>query len=158
MKSKPPFKVTGNTPESKVCQLPTLLAGLVAHGLDVAPIGVDSRRAAASDEWRRLDRRLTRFRCRRVDGRTSECCVASADETAERDLIGAWLSPRLSLDERHAADLGPLLLRIQRAVATIPGVGNVHIGRWGEGFEHCHIWFMARAARMEQLRSSFAAI
>ena len=62
------------------------------------------------------------------------------------------------LDHQHAAELGPLLLRIQRAVASIPGVGNVHIGRWGEGSEHCHIWFMARTARMEQLRSSFAAI
>jgi hypothetical protein len=62
------------------------------------------------------------------------------------------------LDEQHAADLGPLLLRIERAVAGIPGVGRVHIGRWGEGAAHCHIWFMARPARMEQLRSSFAAI
>jgi len=62
------------------------------------------------------------------------------------------------LDDRHAADLGPLLVRIERAVASIPGVGNVHVGRWGEGSEHCHIWFMARPARMEQLRSSFAAI
>ncbi len=62
------------------------------------------------------------------------------------------------LDHQHTAELGPLLLRIQRAVASIPGVGNVHIGRWGEGSEHCHIWFMARTARMEQLRSSFAAI
>lgn len=62
------------------------------------------------------------------------------------------------LDEQHAADLGPLLLRIERAVAGIPGVGRVHIGRWGEGAEHCHIWFMARPARMEQLRSSFAAV
>ena len=62
------------------------------------------------------------------------------------------------LDEQHAADLGPLLLRIQRAVLAIEGVGNVHVGRWGEGSEHCHIWFMARPARMEQLRSSFAAV
>lgn len=62
------------------------------------------------------------------------------------------------LDDEHAAELGPLLVRIERAVASIPGVGNVHVGRWGEGSEHCHIWFMARPARMEQLRSSFAAI
>ncbi len=62
------------------------------------------------------------------------------------------------LDDEHAAELGPLLVRIERAVAAIPGVGNVHVGRWGEGAEHCHIWFMARPARMEQLRSSFAAI
>ena len=62
------------------------------------------------------------------------------------------------LDEQHAAELGPLLVRIERAVASIPGVGNVHVGRWGEGAEHCHIWFMARPARMQQMRSSFAAI
>jgi hypothetical protein len=62
------------------------------------------------------------------------------------------------LDEQHAVELGPLLLRIERAVSSIPGVGRVHVGRWGEGSEHCHIWFMARPARMEQLRSSFAAI
>lgn len=40
----------------------------------------------------------------------------------------------------------------------MPGVGRVHIGRWGEGSEHCHIWFMGRTARMMQFRSSFAAI
>lgn len=62
------------------------------------------------------------------------------------------------LDDELAAELGPLLLRVYRAVAQVPGVGNVHVGRWGEGSEHCHIWFMARPARMEQLRSSFAAI
>jgi diadenosine tetraphosphate (Ap4A) HIT family hydrolase len=62
------------------------------------------------------------------------------------------------LDDERAAELGPLLLRIQRAVMAVPGVGNVHIGRWGEGGEHCHIWFMARPARMEQFRSSLAAI
>ena len=62
------------------------------------------------------------------------------------------------LDDEHAAELGPLMLRIHRAVMAVPGVGNVHVGRWGEGSEHCHIWFMARPARMEQLRSSFAAI
>jgi diadenosine tetraphosphate (Ap4A) HIT family hydrolase len=62
------------------------------------------------------------------------------------------------LDDEHAAELGPLLLKVQRAVMSVPGVGNVHVGRWGEGSEHCHIWFMGRPARMEQFRSSFAAI
>jgi hypothetical protein len=32
------------------------------------------------------------------------------------------------------------------------------MGRWGEGSEHLHIWFLARPARIEQLRSSFAEI
>ena len=62
------------------------------------------------------------------------------------------------LGDELAAELGPMLLRVYAAVAGVPGVGNVHIGRWGEGSEHCHIWFMGRPARMEQLRSSFAAI
>jgi hypothetical protein len=34
----------------------------------------------------------------------------------------------------------------------------VHIGRWGEGSEHFHLWFMGRPARLPQLASSFAAI
>jgi diadenosine tetraphosphate (Ap4A) HIT family hydrolase len=62
------------------------------------------------------------------------------------------------LDDQLAAEFGPLLLRIHRAVGTVPGVGRVHIGRWGEGGEHCHIWFMGRPARMRQLSDSFAAI
>lgn len=62
------------------------------------------------------------------------------------------------LDSDEAAELGPLLLKIHDAVMAVPGVGRVHIGRWGEGSEHCHIWFMGRPARLEQYRSSFAAI
>ena len=62
------------------------------------------------------------------------------------------------LDDERAAELGPLLLKVYRAVRSVPGVGNVHVGRWGEGSEHCHIWFLGRPARMTQLRSSFAAV
>jgi hypothetical protein len=62
------------------------------------------------------------------------------------------------LSDECAAELGPLMLKIHHAVMAVPGVGRVHIGRWGEGGAHCHIWFMARPARMEQFRSSFAAI
>ena len=56
------------------------------------------------------------------------------------------------------AELGPLIVRVERAVAGIADVARVHVGRWGEGSEHLHVWFMARPARMTQLRSSFAAI
>jgi hypothetical protein len=56
------------------------------------------------------------------------------------------------------AELGPLLVRIQRAVGSIPDVGNVHVCRWGDGSEHFHVWFMARPARLPQLIGSFAAI
>ena len=62
------------------------------------------------------------------------------------------------LPAKDAAELGPLLQRVQRAVAAIDGVGNVHVCRWGDGSEHFHFWFMARPARMPQLIGSFAAI
>jgi hypothetical protein len=62
------------------------------------------------------------------------------------------------LPEELAGALGPLLLRVQRAVAAVDGIGNVHVCRWGDGSEHFHMWFMARPARIPQLAGSFAAI
>lgn len=62
------------------------------------------------------------------------------------------------LPPARQAELGPLIVRVERAVAGIEGIARVHVGRWGEGSEHLHVWFMARPARMTQLRSSFAAI
>ena len=57
-----------------------------------------------------------------------------------------------------AAELGVLIGRLDRAIRAVDGIGRVHVGRWGEGGAHLHIWFMGRPARIEQLRSSFAAI
>jgi diadenosine tetraphosphate (Ap4A) HIT family hydrolase len=62
------------------------------------------------------------------------------------------------LSDELAAELGPLLLKVQRAVLAIGEIGNVHVCRWGDGSEHCHVWFMARPARVPQLNGSFAAI
>jgi diadenosine tetraphosphate (Ap4A) HIT family hydrolase len=62
------------------------------------------------------------------------------------------------LPDELAAELGVRLARIDRAVRAIGQIGRVHIGRWGEGGEHLHWWFLARPARLAQLRSSFAAI
>ena len=62
------------------------------------------------------------------------------------------------LDEVHVADLGPLLVRTERAVRAAGEIGRVHIGRWGDGSFHFHVWFIARPARLPQLRTSFAAI
>jgi len=62
------------------------------------------------------------------------------------------------LPEELAAELGVLTGRIERAVRSVEGVGLVHVLRYGEGSDHLHIWFMARPERMEQLRSSFAAV
>lgn len=56
------------------------------------------------------------------------------------------------------AELGPLLVRVERAVDAVGEIGRVHVCRWGDGSEHLHFWFMGRPARMPQLRGSFAAI
>ena len=57
-----------------------------------------------------------------------------------------------------AAELGPLIVRVERAVDAVGHIGRVHVGRWGDGSAHLHLWFIARPARMPQLRTSFAAI
>ncbi|MGH7721540.1 MAG: hypothetical protein ACRENL_01725 [Candidatus Dormibacteria bacterium] len=62
------------------------------------------------------------------------------------------------LPAETAADLGRMLSRLERAVRSIPGVGRVHVCRWGDGSEHLHWWFMARPERMPQLLGSFAAV
>src|SRR5213078_1404859 len=62
------------------------------------------------------------------------------------------------LPDELAAELGVLIARIERAIRSIGEIGCVHVGRWGEGGEHLHWWFLARPARMPQLASSFAAI
>ncbi len=62
------------------------------------------------------------------------------------------------LDDELAAELGPMLLKVQRAVVSVGEIGNVHVCRWGDGSEHFHVWFMARPARVPQLLGSFAAI
>jgi hypothetical protein len=62
------------------------------------------------------------------------------------------------LPESLQLELGPMLVRVQRAVFAVGDIGNVHVCRWGDGSEHFHVWFMARPARIPQLAGSFAAI
>ena len=57
-----------------------------------------------------------------------------------------------------AEELGPLMLRVERAVQTVGGIGRVHVCRWGDGGAHLHWWFIGRPARFTQLIGSFAAI
>lgn len=48
------------------------------------------------------------------------------------------------LDDRMAAELGQLIVRLDRAITAIGGVGRVHVNRWGDGGEHFHMWFYGR--------------
>jgi len=62
------------------------------------------------------------------------------------------------LPEELARDQGVMLGRVERAVLSVGEIARVHIGRWGEGAEHLHWWFIARPLGFGQLRSSFAEI
>ena len=62
------------------------------------------------------------------------------------------------LPDELAADLGVMLVRIEREIRALGNIGRVHVCRWGDGGEHLHWWFMARPARIPQLIGSFAAI
>jgi diadenosine tetraphosphate (Ap4A) HIT family hydrolase len=62
------------------------------------------------------------------------------------------------LPEELAREQGVLIGRVERAVLSVGGIARVHIGRWGEGAEHLHWWFIGRPEGLGQLRSSFAEI
>lgn len=62
------------------------------------------------------------------------------------------------LPEELARDQGVMIGMVERAVLAVGGIRLVHIGRWGEGSEHLHWWFMGRPTGMRQLASSFAAV
>lgn len=62
------------------------------------------------------------------------------------------------LSEDLAAEMGRLMVRLERAVAALPGVGRVHLYRFGDGASHLHLWAMARPAGLMQLRGSNLAL
>jgi diadenosine tetraphosphate (Ap4A) HIT family hydrolase len=62
------------------------------------------------------------------------------------------------LPDDLAAELGVLTVRVERAVRAVDDIVRVHVGRWGDGGAHLHVWFMGRPTGLLQLRGSFAAI
>ena len=58
-----------------------------------------------------------------------------------------------------AGELGFVLQRVARAIATLPDVGRVHIDRRGDdSSEHFHAWFLARPRGMWQMRGPLLAL
>ena len=53
----------------------------------------------------------------------------------------------LDLDELPAAlaaELGPMIVRLERAIRSTGDIARVHIHRWGDGSAHFHLWFFGR--------------
>ena len=77
--------------------------------------------------------------------------------------FGAMLTPKEhldlgDLDDEHAADLGQLTVRLDRAIRALGGVGRVHVNKWGDGGAHLHVVFLGRPAGLLQLRGSNLAL
>ena len=84
--------------------------------------------------------------------------VSMAEQPAS--LPAVTLHPRRHLDFHELTDelgagLGVLLVRAQRALAGIAGVGRVHVYKWGDGSAHLHVFLVARPLGMMQLRGMY---
>jgi len=80
--------------------------------------------------------------------------------TEPQSVPGVTLHTRAHLDfheltDELGAELGVLLVRAQRALASIGGVGRVHVYKWGDGGAHLHIFVVARPAGMIQLKGMY---
>lgn len=62
------------------------------------------------------------------------------------------------LDDAHAADLGRLTVRIERALMALGNLGRVHVNKWGDGGAHLHLMFFARPEGLLQLRGSLLTL
>jgi hypothetical protein len=60
------------------------------------------------------------------------------------------------LDEELASEYGRLAVRLARIIESLPDIGRCHVGRWGDGSSHFHVWFMARTAGLLSTKGSFA--
>lgn len=59
------------------------------------------------------------------------------------------------LDDALAAELGQLIVRLDRAIQAIGGIGRVHYSRWGDGASHFHVWFFGRPSGNWQMLGLF---
>jgi len=97
-------------------------------------------------------------------------CAASDDEylwadehwrvRAPQDIPGlpvqVFLETRAHLDMHEmdaglAAEFGQLIVRLDRAIQAVGGIGRVHMSRWGDGGSHFHAWFYGRPFGAQQV-------
>jgi hypothetical protein len=62
------------------------------------------------------------------------------------------------LPDDLASEMGMLLVRISRAIESLPHIARAHVSRWGDGGAHLHLFFFARPAGFSQLRGTCLAI
>ena len=54
--------------------------------------------------------------------------------------------------DEDASELGRIANRLVRIMEGMPGIGRVHVNRWGEGCSHAHVWFHARPEGLPDVR------
>lgn len=86
--------------------------------------------------------------------------VAAPDQPSGLPIV-VWLMTREHLDfedmdDDLAAEYGRVSNWLHRIIGNLPHVGRVHIGKWGDGAVHLHVWFMARTERIGQSLGNFA--
>ncbi len=62
------------------------------------------------------------------------------------------------MDDDLAAEYGRISNWLHRIIGNLDNVGRVHIGKWGDGAQHLHVWFMARTEGVGQCLGSFATL
>jgi len=62
------------------------------------------------------------------------------------------------MDDDLASEYGRISSWLHRIIGNLPNVGRVHIGKWGDGAVHLHVWFMARTAQVGQSLGNFATV
>ena len=115
---------------------------------------VAAPRAVLDAQLLRVGKRILQQRFEAFDGHTA--MLVTRAETPE-ELYARASGARRAPDD-GAADLGRMLVRVERAVRSIGHIGRVHVCRWQDGSEHLHWWFMARPVRLPQVRGTFAAV
>lgn len=60
------------------------------------------------------------------------------------------------IDDDMASEFGRISNRLVRVIQGLPGIGRVHVNRWGDGSAHFHVWFFARPDGFDQIKGSYA--